>query len=309
MEHVIKFPRFNDLIKRTGGSEMDSAFVFNMLTQVDVRDAMSAAMASGNQTLWKHVVEHMRQEAIWRYWMERDLKIVFDYKRGDLPTWIDQRYVTDAPKWKVYYLWMRLIIGFLQWNLLRKKWPYFIEGYPPGSTLKYVTLNTIELSPTGDDFFKSKPILLDFRKEFKRISPRIMNQRYQAFLGSDYSLSSLLVVSDVNNSRLRLNADNDVVAFFMRYKMDIFEQGFSMYSGIFDFLIDWLKHDSTVGRFGTSIDQKTLQNPPRAIEYTRILLAGRIQCDGCGSHLPEMRCKRCETYFCDDKCAIKHRVH
>lgn len=302
MEHQIKFPRLEELAKRSGGPVADSDYTFKLLQLVDVRDAMSTAIAGINDIFWHHVRDHMNQDAIWRYWMQRDLQLVFDHGQGNLPKWIDRKYISKAPKWKVYYLWMRLIMGFLQWNLFRRKMDFIVQAYPRKSTLKYVTLNTFQLN--NDQ-------LLDFRTEFNKMGAILLHPRHQTTFGTQYSLRSLLLVSRIDISHMRMNAEeNDVVAFLeYRYKMDAFKQAFHVYSDIFDVLINWLTFDSGVARFGSALDKETLQNPPRAIEYTRILLGGRIQCDGCGSHVPEMRCKHCETYFCDAKCAIKHQVH
>lgn len=298
----------------SGGSLFDSDYVFEVLKNVDVRDAMRAALASGNDPRWRYVIEHMRKDSIWRYWMKRDMGIVFEHANGELPIWLQPG---RQPSWKVYYLWMRFIIGFVQWNILcGQKMEQILMAYPPNSSIRYVTLNTMELTVVGDQFVRSDKILLDFRTEFPKILALFRNPAsLRPWQTMRYPLDNLLQTSFFK-PKLSLGAPsnsdrNDIAAFLkQRYKIDATPGMFVVYTEAVDYLLWWLERD-TLQRFSSrnmagEPVQSLLNSPPRAMEYTHLLLAGQIQCNMCNSHIPEMKCKHCDTYFCDTKCGTGH---
>lgn len=95
-----------------------------LLRKLDPKEAMAYALYCSD----RDVIEQLRKDEIWDYWFRRDIPPV-----GETPTG------------KRNYLWCRLLIGALQWSLLRK-W---------GQQDQYIRLNVI--APN-----------LDFRTEFTR---------------------------------------------------------------------------------------------------------------------------------------------
>ena len=296
----VSLPDLQILLAQAGGGSFDSAFTFQLLTKVDAKDAMSFAIASGNDPSYHFVADHLRHDAIWKYWMQRDLQLVFDHYDGKLPIWIFKD-ETQQPQWKVYYLWARLVISTYQWLVIHKpQTQRIMRTYPPGSVLKYVSLNTIELAIYhSDSFVRPTLMLLDFRIEFPRMFREITRPGWGAT--DYYSTEDLSLLN-------KFMPHNVFESISTRFKANQTDGGVQEIANICVLIFGHMTES-----YGSNLTQmlhvnpfhKTLiTHPPRMIEFTRILVGAK--CAWCTSQVPAYRCGECidNRFYCNKQCLL-----
>lgn len=141
----------------------------------DVRVAATFAMAS------RSVSEYMRNDEIWRIWMERDLKIVLKHA----PSSIDIFKCGEGPVYKLYYLWYRFLMGVYQFNFIERicSQSFLGRNYPPDKCpIHYAGLNQLHF---GNDIWNA----YDFETQYIH---RILSPSYRYELPKLYCISRVI---------------------------------------------------------------------------------------------------------------------
>lgn len=294
-EVVKEWPALRGVVVSYDVIDRDTAY--NLLKQTNVRDAMKFVIAVSRDARYTGIVTEMRAERIWKYWMQRDLKIIMNAMGNKLPAWItENKTETAKPQWKLCYLWYRLVVGANQWNIIRELVKYDdLDMYPPGSTIEYVHLNVLKLTVPKSFKVESGTTLLNFRKEFPRIYPYWQNDnnmvKYNLRTANmlETPFTEFLIAKGYADSRQGTEAADAIV---LHTIVDIFSSNPPS-------SITWGFHPGQdfwklVGRF------------PRALRYTSILVAGPV-CAYCNNESPGYQCdKYCGTHYCGVECQTAH---
>ncbi len=114
----------------------------SILIQVEVRDALHFYIASYKEQKYEKIIEQMNGNLIWMLWTKRDMEVIFR------PEWNVNTLLwetVDKPKWKVYYLWLRLYVLCMQFELFRTRYEITL-GIPINYSLvlnSSITLNHV----------------------------------------------------------------------------------------------------------------------------------------------------------------------
>jgi hypothetical protein len=279
MNPVLKRPKLVNIIPSKGNLD-----AFALLTQVEVQDAMNFAIASGGDVRFSMIVEVMRNDKIWQFWFQRDLKIVHDTK------WKWPFESVETPAWKTYYLWWRLVISCFQYSVLKNE--QILAVYPEDSKVRFVRLNELELKTP-----KGEVIMLDFRREYPRYitaspayRPNYGIMRYQA---EDLWLYS---------RRLWLYSRREDIDDFLTFKYPSFD-GYAKdeYIKIIRAMFDSLEPSD--GKFYSRSEY--LQAPPRLITATKLLVAS--PCVTCDAEPRYCETTNAGNVFCSKSC--QRRFH
>jgi len=285
---------------------LTSEVAFEILKQAEVRDAMNFVIASGNDPRVRQIKAVMEQEVIWKYWMIRDLKIVMDLlPNQQLPKWAileaDRQYkASKKPHWKLAYLWYRITVSALQWNLINNQ-AVFMELYPPNSTLEFMYLNTLKLTIGGSPVQREEVMILDFRVEFIRIYNLLKSLQFTTRDPTDYTYDHFLDTfrSQPLDIRHFLSAKYDMSGFGNPKLYDT-----TPYVNLIDSILYSFGDDSLV------VNNPTLRNPanirdfPRLIEQTKIL----VGCFVCDKYIPKYKCSDCNMQLCG-KCSVTEECY
>ena len=309
--------RLRDVYEQLDGMTLplDKSLAFQLLTKVDVRSAMSFAIASGGDPNYRNIMLHMRQDTIWQFWMERDLKIVNDVLGGELPGWVTMLNSeearkngynpVEAPVWKNVYLWMRLVISARQYRIIEQ---FTAEKFPVTSRFVFVTLNELRI---GSDIF-------DFRIEFPRFYKAVMenDELWQRLEKRPYDTSYTAQNMAVYRKELTSSRSEPsyVMSFLMRF---FFENVYISTSAASDYeriivdisnsLFTYVGPEASyIGQYKDYLWQKPafihlLSSPPRLIEATRIIVAS---CVSCNTPDAGFQCAHCDKAFCSLQCQI-----
>lgn len=293
MERVKKKPTVAELVSEY--KMIDRNLGFQILKKVEVRDAMKFVIGVGGDKRYRKILEMMRKELIWKYWMQRDLKIIMDVLQNELPKWITVNPIeTVKPQWKLCYLWYRLMVGASQWYQLERLKKKDLDMYPEGSTIEYVNLNVLKLTIPKETFGKAETLLLDFRKEYTRIYPVLENEnraiKYRAkfvtFIDTSFSL-------------------------FLKNKGYVnIERGLNDYIEVLQNLANVIDIGShPLSPFNvpyTRIRWKLVAQFPRTPESTTLIVASNI-CAQCSGPDPGFKCgNECGAKYCDKECQKQH---
>lgn len=228
-----------------------------LLRKVDAKEAMGYALLHSD----RDIIEYLRNDEIWKFWFQRDLF-------PDIPMWFPQE--GETPVWKRFYLWYRLLIGALQWMVIRT----WNEEY-----IRYVQFNVIEIENLHMDF---RPIFTHFTSlpyTYKNLSESVTvgttpNNRkigpglvdYRNFIRSRYNIDSLSFGPILNL---------------------LYWQTLSNPNNI---------NDETRKQYSSIV---LLKKIPRINE--RIVVA----CNVCQSIDAQYKCSQCEKPYCSEVCAKK----
>ena len=276
-----------------------------ILKQTDVRDAMSFSVETGNDARVEIISRVMQDDAIWRYWFKRDLKIISDrlaYKLGG-SLWINK--AVGGPLWKIAYLWGRLLVSTMQYLFFRLHGDSLSSIYSPNCVIKFYQLNTFTVTVNGSKYapvFPPEVLHMDIRVQWKRLVAKLNAKVYD---DGPYNFVALVRNSRTNpdNTRIRNWSQSLLVD---KYHLDESSPltNANTYRNGLQNILTWLWDTSA----GTSIDDKSLQvvsSIPRLIERTKVLLANRI-CSNCESTSNVgYRCGDCfvePTFYCSSKC-------
>jgi len=301
-----KRPRtLEDLVNEGQYAFIDRNLAWILLSKVDAQDAMTFAASTGIDRRFHSLVEVLRENAIWEFWMRRDLAIVYDGLNGN-GAW-DGDFSPEEPKWKTVYLWWRLVMSAYQWNVLTQFWKNGIETiYPEGSTIKLTRLNEIELTNpnTGN-------MILDFRTQFPRMLTLFNAKTYGK---PEYSLKKLNMFH-VDSPGLSRRGDfgkylisrfNTAVISVEKYE-EILMNMYSIlndnryYSKSGQLFPNIQRNYNDVKQYGIA---ELFSRPPRLVEETKLLVASCIVC-GHPARFQEDIPVSPPRYFCDKECQIK----
>ena len=262
---------------------------FELLKQTEVRDAMNFAIASGNDPRVRQIKAVMEQEDIWKYWMNRDLKIIMDLlPNQQLPKWAnleaDRQYnASKKPHWKLAYLWYRISVSALQWNVINNR-NMSMELYPPNSTLEFMYLNTLKLTIGGSSVQREEVLILDFRDEFIRIYDFLKAQRYVNIEPTDYTYDHLLNVFRTQSLDIRQFLST-------KYTGDVKLFNLIPYANLIESILFSITEHGTDPAW---TDPANIRDFPRLIEQTKIL----VGCFVCDKYIPEYKCSDCNMQLC-----------
>lgn len=265
---------------------IDRNIAWTLLSQVDAQDGMKFAASYGVDSRFHSIVEVLREDTIWEFWMKRDLSIIYNGLNGR-GSW-NGDFSPEAPKWKTVYLWWRLVMTAYQWSIVRKYWN------ATGQRRRITRLNEIEDTYTNGTFFS------DFRTEFAK--------SFQS-----YSLETIYNVGIAKGWRA-------VEGEFHKYIIDQFPEASKLasreydaiISGFFACLMDKRYHvNGTLlfnpREFYTASDRHVtdvFSHPPRLAEETKLLVASCIVCAQ-PAHFQEDVPVSPPRYFCGKECQIE----
>jgi len=146
----------------------DKNLAFEFLKRVDAQDAMSFAQTFGADNRYQSFVKVLREDRIWKFWMEQDLDVLKTTPGGTFKALLweipKEKRVSTEPIYKIYYLWYRLMISAHQYNILSA-----LESnsgrYGMPTRFNFIRLNEFEERKVANN----NSVLYDFRKEFKRL--------------------------------------------------------------------------------------------------------------------------------------------
>jgi len=283
---------------------IDRGLAWVLLSNVDVQDAMKFADAVGVDSRFQQIINVLRENAIWEFWFQRDLEIF-----KPIMPWKEKRGLEiEAPEWKTYYLWMRLAMTCYQWIAINYFTEKILSVYPPGSALRLIRLNELELTVFG-----KSTIMLDFRKQFPRFAPH--SQYYR----SSYPLPKWQY-GDLWYLEVRMffKRDSPYVSFLNTFFPRMTGQAVNWYAEILHAVID--KSISIIDASDVSNmnifdyvpfpDWSILTRPPRIVEETKLMVASPISrsitCSWCVSKPAALyEADRLHIGYCSEKCQDK----
>ena len=268
-------------------ANLNATVAFELLKRVDVRDAMSFSIATGNDPQVAMISHVMQHDDIWQYWFERDLKVIMDELDGSDWLVAHENVLVDSPKWKVLYLWGRLLISNMQFGFFRSWEPNLVHIYPPNSVIEFNYLNTFTVIVDGDRFSNEEVLHMDFREQWDRFVMKL-NPRY--YLVNLYNFETLVDYIP-EPTDYRLLAD----------KYHMVQADAEKYTNALTALYRWISgYKSTL-----KCHIGALSSIPRLIEKAKILVANRM-CSNCESTSNVgYRCGDCfvePTFYCSSKC-------
>ena len=280
---------------------------FKILSQAEVRDAMNWVIGSGGDPRFRNIVRLMREDAIWRYWMQRDMGEV--YGDGQLPLWV--RYDAhsrvqspiDQPQWKVAYLWYRLTYTVYQRRLVNKYIRYLRDSRIPHGRMRLKYLNVVENIDLHQDF--------NFLEMYPAIYRDMNIPLPDMYLFSDdVEYSTTREVQKIELDLEKMIPDSSIT--------------YSIHAIAVGYLMRVCSHIITHKKFGlgplTSEDYpKTffqnwevrekcydaLKKFPRIYEPTKIIVAAPI-CAACYAPAPTLKCScPCGAPYCGVECQAR----
>lgn len=299
-----KRPRtLEDLVNEGQYAFIDRNLAWILLSKVDAQDAMTFALSTGIDRRFHSIVEVLRDNTIWEFWMKRDLAIIYDGLNGN-GAW-DGDFSPDEPKWKTVYLWWRLVMSAYQWNALTNFWEEVIKAvYPEGATAKFIRLNEIEL--------KNPNMILDFRTEFPRWAAYrtyepvywVDSLRVFKIAPSGYFYEGdfrKYLVSRINMAPIAVEKYEQILeVMFSKLTDGMYHQGWGDFTPDIQGPYRGMKQYSIV---------EVLSRPPRLVEETKLLVASCIACAQ-PAHFQEDVSVSPPRYFCGKECqliAVKRR--
>lgn len=255
----------------TGPINRDIAL--ELLKKAEVQDALNFAIASTKDPRFIKIREVMNEEDIWEYWFKRDLEIV------PLRKLYPSDWITHPLEWKTYYLWYRLAISCLQYDVLQKS--SIMRTYPVETTFKFVRLNVIE---TNDKK------LLDFRTEYLKFGGRSWE------IEEEYNYENLFQRAQGIGKNTNITLLKD------RYKVENKAILNTYLSGL-NILHNLSQNGLHFGQYPTDEIKQLLSSPPRLFEETQLLVTSCLTCGMRGEDL-----QREETdssrIFCNEICQL-----
>lgn len=299
MEPIHKRPRIAELVAsvfvRDVDFVLDRALAFQILTQVEVRDAMNWAIASGGDPRFQKILALMREEDIWKFWMMRDLRVVYDVLIDqELPPWIQfNPNEMDRPLWKLCYLWYRIIVGAFQSAFIS-----YVKSYET-IDIRYVHLNVIEHRNTDDNSI----VYWDFRNMYNDFRGRISGSRYRHREYRAYSISAVTTKKRLKKFIQRFIDTPDVMltpneyTALIQLAAELRRLSHTNVSrtmqGEFD--VYWRIHSGML---------KTLARFPRLYQRTKIIVADPMPAPlGAGIGTPMELCVVCQQRESQGECA------
>jgi hypothetical protein len=136
----------------------DNVRILEILKRTDVEEALNLYIAvAGDQAFFK-VINIMNTNLIWNYWFQRDMAVIYKFGEWDAETVLWE--TEDKPTWKVYYLWFRYYVSWMQFWLL-----HFDSDIDKYSVVKFKYLNI--------GIINGK--IIDIRKYIQRYNQKIKN--------------------------------------------------------------------------------------------------------------------------------------
>jgi len=247
----------------------DTNLAFIFLKNADVQEALKFAAAVGVDNRFRPLLKILKENDIWEYWFERDLKIF----KSLVPWKKPKDVVIEAPEWKTYYLWMRLAVTCYQWVVVNGYEYVWYKAYPKDAKLQILRLNEIELSLP-----LQPPVILDFRKEFAKIV--VHSQMYLKYRSENISLKynrdNLWYLSGIDST-----LDDDIQQFLKVRFPRMHESSRKFY---FDEIREFKRMLSGISGSDGYI-YSIVSKPPRMVEETTLLVASPI--------IPSTNCSFC----------------
>ncbi|MDB9801232.1 zinc finger MYND domain-containing protein [Flavobacteriaceae bacterium] len=292
-----------DAIRYTG-KVLNHNEVGLLLEKVEVRDALKFVIAVGNDPRFVHIRKEMNKERIWKYWMNRDMKIVMNLIQHKLPQWATmyenklqiRRMVVTVPEsvkpsWKLVYLWYSLVIGGLQWSIIKQHNRKLRDAYPydgiQDTKIEYMYLNTFRVSNS------IQTTVSDFRTQWPQMVLTFSNRRD---IGEymEYNIHNLFSHAKVNYGTFITERYNIKTWMEIHPSINHIDALTSLYRG--------LEERQKYGVDKTQYNQQELYDFPRIIESTKILIGNNI-CAACGKEDSKWQCKECKsTVYCSRVC-------
>lgn len=204
-----KRTRFSDLINVS----YDAAF--EILTKIEVRDALSLTIAVANDARFKAFRAVMQSDDVWRFWTLRDLSVVVN-AFGSLQKM--EFNVDDRPRWKVIYLWYRLFVSALQWNIVNRI--DFGDVFQDGDWWEYAYLNKVRVNGQLVDF---EPLFVQYADRPYTLEAFQGEISYESFLMTHLGLSVLAtrVYEGILKAMDRMIDDTPTTEFLYNYRDEI----------------------------------------------------------------------------------------
>jgi hypothetical protein len=223
-----------------------------ILKRADVMDAMNLAQND------REINEILRDDIIWKKWFKRDLSIIPPI----IPQWFPAE--GEFPIWKRYYLWCRLCIGGIQWNIVRR-WNnpsilyYNLNSVTDGSFQRL--FESIERLPYTVDIICSSFITPMESIDFRRfITSNFRDMAYN---------TNSIEIDRISNTLM---------------------------------LVKWVLRDVKLGQCVKRSDETALfESSPRIFQYDEKKLL--VACSVCESAESTHRCSSCDKPYCSIECA------
>lgn len=240
---------------------------YELLKRADAKDAMNYAI-SGD----RDIVRLLRNDNIWKFWFQRDLDIIYT---DEIPNPFPRD--GEQPIWKRWYLWCRLFIGMIQWNIIKTMSPV---AYPPNYTITYVNLNVMKATK------ENKSLYLDFRSEFPRIMSTIKEGYFVYNKVNMFEFASFYIFTQSMKLRyFEIDEGNLVINYLIAMAEALMEL-----SGIFQ------DHNNPYLIF----HHERMKESPNMFKLSKYIVVG---CNVCQSTNPQYKCSRCDKPYCSEECA------
>ena len=276
-----------------GYTFIDKNIAFTLLKQVEVRDAMTFAIAAAKHPKWINIRRIMDEDRIWLEWLKRDMPAIFgdgtrprNYREN-----IENRMETaaennklDTPVAKTIYLWCRLAVSIWQFEIV-DMYNRFVEDDRENKifmgTPSFQYLNVVSFSD-GD--------MMDFGDFFVSM---LESDLYLGIVSTDQVLKWL------KENRFKLYQNVGLFGFQTnffkeKYPTMLPKKAKEYVQVQYNILKKYLKTGA-----GTFLPTTY----PRLVEETRLIVASPI-CAQCQQEATHM-CAQCRTPYCSQECQVK----
>ncbi len=256
----------------------------SILMRVDVRDALHFYIASYKEEKYEKIIEQMNGNLIWMLWTKRDMDVIFR------PEWNVNTVLwetVDKPKWKVYYLWLRLYMLCMQNAFIIKDHPVELRRTPSNSDkfidIKKSRLNFLVFYKYVLEWTGQKKVFIEHDvRNFKDYEPKLWYHIFSNRFDGELDLETY--------------GSHDFAFFrqyvYLRLRIKVFDERVKLIYAIFQYL--------RLVCMGTSgIDIESLYLFPRYGSKGYITVAN---CVSCGDKAFKKERTNPEMIFCDIEC-------